>query len=82
MASLIEFLTEVGVEDLTCQPLHACMTGSAMRKGGDTEVKFLTREITPADMVGKMRKTAFIVWMDAEKFDAALAKLQGNENEQ
>lgn len=77
MASIIEFLNEVGLENITCQPLHQCMTGAATRKGGGTEVKFMTDAITPNDIYGKMRKTAFIVWMDADKFDSALKKLQG-----
>lgn len=77
MASLLEFLEIVGMENITCQPLHECMTAAQMKRGGDTEVKFITREITPSDLAGKMRRTAFIVWMDADKFDAALMEING-----
>lgn len=74
MASLIEFLEAVGLENVTVQPLHQCMTGVSMKRGGGAEVRFLTKEITVSDAFGKMTRTAFIVWMDTEKFDAALEK--------
>lgn len=77
MASLIELLEVVGLENVTVQALHECATGATMKKGGDTEVKFITGEITPGDMVGKMCRTALIVWMDAEKFDKALKEIKG-----
>lgn len=81
MASLVQFLEAVGLKNVTCQPIHQCVTGAQMRKGGETEVKFMTREITPSDLTGKMRRTGFIVWMDAEKFDAALKGINGNEHD-
>ncbi|WP_436882817.1 hypothetical protein [Enterobacter asburiae] len=76
MASLIEFIEQVGIENTACQVLHECLTSAKSRKGGDTEVSFITREFTPSDMVGKSRKTAFIVWIDADRFDAALKELR------
>lgn len=77
MASLLEFLEVVGMESITCQPVHQCITGAQMKKGGETEVRFLTRGITPLDLTGKMRRTGLIVWMDADKFDAALKEING-----
>ncbi|HHB7457089.1 TPA: hypothetical protein ACN7NB_002805 [Klebsiella pneumoniae] len=77
MASLIEFIEQIGLKNITCQVLHECLESAKSRKGGNTEVSFVTREFTPSDMVGKPRKTAFIVWMDADKFDAALMELKG-----
>lgn len=77
MASLVEFIERVGLENVTCQVLHECLTSAKSRRGGDTEVSFVTREFTPADMFGKSHKTAFIVWMDASKFDTALTELKG-----
>lgn len=77
MASLIEFLEAVGLENVTVQPLHQCMTSVSMKKGGGSEVSFMTTEIATSDAFGKLRRTAFIVWMDAEKFDAALEETKG-----
>lgn len=34
MASLIEFLEAVGLENVTVQPLHQCITGVAMERKG------------------------------------------------
>ncbi|EOJ8425719.1 hypothetical protein ACM43E_001052 [Escherichia coli] len=77
MASLIEFLEAVGLENVTVQPLNQCITGVAMERKGGAKVSFLTNEITPSDAFGEMKRTAFIVWMDAKKFDAALEKTKG-----
>lgn len=77
MASLIEFLEAVGLENVTVQPLHQCMDGISMNKNGEAKVTFFTREISPTDVIGKISRTAFIVWMDAENFDAALKKTKG-----
>ena len=77
MASLIEFLEAVGLENVTVQPLHQCITGVAMERKGGAKVSFLTNEITPSDAFGEMKRTAFIVWLDAKKFDAALEKTKG-----
>ncbi|EIW7013794.1 hypothetical protein [Enterobacter bugandensis] len=77
MASLIEFLEAVGLENMTVQTLHQCITGVAMERKGGAKVSFLTNEITPSDAFGEMKRTAFIVWMDAKKFDAALEKTKG-----
>ena len=77
MASLIEFLEAVGLENVTVKPLHQCITGVAMERKGGAKVSFLTNEITPSDAFGEMKRTAFIVWMDAKKFDAALEKTKG-----
>lgn len=76
MASIIEFLEKVGVEKLTCQVLHESMTNANMGKRGETKVTFLTREITPTDLIGEMKKTAFIVWMNSEDFNEALKTIQ------
>ncbi|WP_395166116.1 hypothetical protein [Klebsiella pneumoniae] len=77
MASLLDFLEAVGTENIACQLIHQCVTAAQIKRGGGTEVKFITCEITPTDLTGKMRRTGFIVWMDADKFDAALMDLEG-----
>ncbi|HBQ3059776.1 TPA: hypothetical protein L7V77_001411 [Klebsiella pneumoniae] len=77
MASLKELLETVGMENLTCQIIHQCVVGAQLRRGGVTEVRFHTREITPTDLAGKMHRTGIIVWMDADKFDSALEEIGG-----
>ena len=77
MASLIEFIEQVGLENITCQTLHESITSVKNVRGGGSEVSFQTQEITASDFAYKLRKTAFIVWIDADRFDAALKELQG-----
>lgn len=76
MPRLTELLNEIGDENLSFQTLHQSVTGAAKKRNGDTEVKFVATGIRPGDLYGRLKKTAVIVWMDADKFDAALLSLQ------
>ena len=79
MASISEFLDRVGIEHLTCQPLHQCMTGATMKKSGVVEIRFLTQELSPTDLMSDPRRTAWIIWMDSDRFNRAVAELRLEE---
>lgn len=75
MASLTQLLNEIGDENLTVQTLHQCMDSAQFNKGLTT-IKFKTDGLGAMDLV-QNKKTALIVWVEADKFDQALAKVKG-----
>ncbi len=75
MASLSELIKEIGDENVTVQALHTCMDSAQYNKGR-TSIKFKTDGLGPTDLVDD-KKTALIVWMDADRFNNALAKFKG-----
>ncbi|EPZ5901326.1 hypothetical protein ACXQF3_001044 [Vibrio fluvialis] len=75
MASLSELIKEIGDENVTVQALHSCMESAQYNKGLTT-IKFKTDGLGATDLVND-KKTALIVWMDADRFNEALAKFKG-----
>ncbi len=81
MASIIELLEEIGVDNIGVQALHTCMSKSDLGSK-KSSLTIETDAITTGDaefIEGevKLKKTALICWVDGEKFDAALAKFNG-----
>lgn len=80
MASIIQLLEEIGVDNIGVQTLHSSMSGSKLG-AKKSSITIETDAITTANsqFVGgevKLDKTAVICWVDGDKFDVALAKLK------
>ncbi|HFQ5370476.1 TPA: hypothetical protein ACGVAR_003040 [Vibrio vulnificus] len=78
MASLTQLINEIGDENVTVQALHMCLDTAKYDKGRTT-ITFKTNVLGAMgamDLVDQ-KKTALIVWMDADKFNQALAKFKG-----
>lgn len=75
MASLSELIKEIGDDNVTVQALHTCMDSASYNKGLTT-IKFKTQGLSATDLTLD-KKTALIVWVDADKFNDALEKFKG-----
>ncbi|EKO3922817.1 hypothetical protein GCS56_000034 [Vibrio metschnikovii] len=75
MASLTQLISEIGDENVTVQALHQCLDTAKYNKGCTT-ITFKTDGLEAMDLADN-KKTALIVWMDADKFNQALAKFKG-----
>lgn len=76
MAGILKLLETIGEDNLKVQALHTCMEKATYtKKNNETKVTFLTQE--PGPMALCEKKTALIVWVDADKFNSALAKVRG-----
>ncbi|WP_238925728.1 hypothetical protein [Vibrio metschnikovii] len=60
---------------MTVQALHQCLDAAKYNKGCTT-ITFKTDGLEAMDLADN-KKTALIVWMDADKFNQALAKFKG-----
>ncbi|HGF5096711.1 TPA: hypothetical protein ACF373_003854 [Vibrio parahaemolyticus] len=71
MESLTQLLNEIGDENVTVQALHQCMDSAQYNKGRTT-IKFKTDGLGATELADG-KKTALIVWVDADKYNNALA---------
>lgn len=70
--TLIQIIEKVGPENVIVQPLNSCITGAHSRKQGMTEIRFLTEQFTPNDLLKASQgeepaKVGVIVWLPADK---------------
>lgn len=63
---LVEILTKVGDSNITLQMLGACACGARQNKEGNTEISFVTTQISPAELAMNEGKIGMIVWVDKE----------------
>lgn len=77
--TFVDLLTEIGDENLNYQVIHQCMTGITKKKGGASEVKFLTDAITPNEVLSNNGKIGIIVWVDREDYREAANNLKENQ---
>ena len=70
MASISELINQIGDENVTVQALHQCMD-SAQYSKGLTTIKFKTDGLGATDLADN-KKTALIVWVDADQYNTAL----------
>lgn len=73
MAGIKELIAEIGDENVKVQALHQCMEDAKYNKG-ITTIKFSTDGLSPTDLV-ENNKTALILWVKADDFNQALAKI-------
>lgn len=74
--TLSVLLAEIGDDNLSFQILAETLTGARSKRGGLTEVSFVTDAITPGDVaVGKLPRVGFIVWVEPSRVQAARAAL-------
>lgn len=71
MASLSELINQIGDENVTVQALHQCMDSAQYNKGLTT-IKFKTDGLGATELADN-KKTALIVWVDADQYNNALA---------
>lgn len=72
--SVVDLLNGVGLENVAVQFLPDSITGAKQVKGA-TEVRFLTNELAPGDLINASRKIGVICWLPREKVEAFQAKL-------
>ena len=72
--SLVKLLEEVGDDNIEYQTLHSSLT-NAKQKKKDTEVSFLTNQITATDVALGTGKKAIIIWVDSDVLSDAYDKV-------
>lgn len=79
MADISDILKEIS--DVKVQYLSESLVKSQDKKRtADTEITFATREVNTSDLMGNCDKTALIVWVGKSDFNAAIAKLNGEQD--
>lgn len=79
MASIDKVLAQIGVENVSVQYLGECMTNIKTGKK-ETEISFVTQELTANDAMRGSSKTAMIVWVDSAQYNQATAELKKLES--
>lgn len=71
---IIELLTRIGEDNVRLQNLLETATNFASRKRGFTAITFLTKEMTPSQvMSGKPDKVGLVVWLPTDLVEKAKA---------
>lgn len=72
-----EILTAVGDENVSFQNLQQAFTGAKLRKGGLTEVSFMTDAVTPTEIMrGTNKLVGMIIWMPKDKVAEVVAQMK------
>lgn len=66
--TIIELLEKVGVETLFVNFIQENMTSIKTRKGGLNEISFVTKELTPNDVVAGRGPIGVVVWIPRDKW--------------
>lgn len=71
---IVQLVRKIGQENIKFQVLDQCITHAKVSKG-DTLVTFGT-DVPIADlgMLGPAKKRALVLWVDADKLEAALGR--------
>lgn len=75
MAKLDEVLARIGLDNIKVQYLADSMSNIAL-KNSETEISFVTKEITPNDAMNGTSKTAMIVWIDSNDYNRAVQEVK------
>lgn len=77
MASICDLLNEVGCDNIGYQDLGRCITSAKDKKRDKcTEISFCTEETNCNDIMRPIpKKKCLIVWIDIDKYNAALSKV-------
>lgn len=75
MASIDKVLAQIGADNVKVQYLGECMTNIKTGKN-ETEISFVTQELTANDAVSGSTKTAMIVWVDSTQYNRAVAEIK------
>lgn len=75
MASIDKVLAQIGAENVKVQYLGECMSNIKTGKN-ETEISFVTQELTANDAVSGSTKTAMIVWVDSTQYNRAVAEIK------
>ena len=67
--SVLDLITEIGVDNVCVQNLHESATRYEQRKNGDCAVTFLTNQASASDGVGRPRTFGLIVWISQDRID-------------
>lgn len=65
--SIVDLLTGAGLENVKVQFLPECIMGCKKVRGG-SEVRFVTTELDPGDLIHASRKIGVICWIPRDKF--------------
>ena len=68
--SIVELLTQAGLEHIKVQFLPDCIQGCKKIRGG-SEVRFVTTELDPGDLINASRNIGVICWIPRDKFPQA-----------
>lgn len=71
---LVGLIAEIGNDSITFQDLRGCIT-DVETKGDESEVSFLTNELSATDLIKNSGKRGFVVWVDDDVFTKALSKV-------
>tara|TARA_R110000824_G_scaffold205804_4_gene390745 strand:+ start:291 stop:521 length:231 start_codon:yes stop_codon:yes gene_type:complete len=74
-ATILDLLAEVGVDNIEYQTLNASLV-NAKQKGRDTELSFLTNQITTTDVAIGSGKKGIIIWVEADDYSRAYDKVK------
>lgn len=69
--NLLELIEAVGLDNIEIQNLNKGILNASVVKG-DTVIKFVTKSMTPTDLV-LGTKTGLVLWIDSSKLNAAMA---------
>ncbi|MCP4343596.1 MAG: hypothetical protein GY799_33145 [Desulfobulbaceae bacterium] len=72
--SLVKLINEIGVDNIEYQTLHSSLV-NAKQEGRNTELTFLTDQITTTDLALGAGKKAIIIWVDSDVLSAACDKV-------
>lgn len=71
---ITELLSRIGDDNVKLQNLGESMTHINQRKGGVTEIAFLTDAITPTEaIVGEAKYLGFVLWLPTAAVKAVMA---------
>lgn len=66
--TIVELITEVGLENVGIQHLDECIVGATAKKRGGVEVRFITHSMSVKDAwTCEGERQALIVWLPRKK---------------
>jgi hypothetical protein len=73
--TILDLLAEVGVDNIEYQTLNTSLV-NAKQRGKDTELSFLTNQITTTDVAIGSGKKGIIIWVESDDLSRAYDKVK------